>query len=40
MSKQLLFDKKALDEIMVGLDLTANAVGGTIGPMGRNGKKG
>ena len=34
--KKVTFDKSAMDKMRVGLDKTANAVSGTIGPRGRN----
>lgn len=36
MSKQVLFKKKALNKILKGLDITADAVISTLGPKGRN----
>lgn len=34
--KEVLFEKAAFDKVMVGLNKTANAVVGTIGPKGKN----
>lgn len=34
--KQLLFDKEVFEKLLVGLDETANAISGTLGPKGRN----
>lgn len=36
MAKDILFDKAAMEKMLKGLDIAADAVGGTIGPMGRN----
>jgi len=36
MSKELVFGREAFDKIIVGFNKTANAVGGTLGPAGRN----
>ena len=36
MSKEIHFDKSAMDSMMIGFNKTANAVVGTIGPRGRN----
>lgn len=36
MPKKLTFNEEVFKKMMVGLDMAANAVGGTIGPKGRN----
>lgn len=36
MSKEILFGKEAFSKMMKGFNATANAVGGTLGPKGRN----
>jgi chaperonin GroEL len=36
MTKQIAFDKQAMEQMVKGLDIAAEAVGGTIGPKGRN----
>lgn len=36
MSKSVLFGKAAQDKIVKGIDITCNAVGGTLGPKGKN----
>lgn len=34
--KQLLFNKEAFEKLLIGLDKTANAISGTLGPKGKN----
>lgn len=36
MSKKVSFNKSAVNKMMIGLNIAADAVGGTIGPRGRN----
>src|SRR3990167_2764647 len=36
MSKQLLFKNKAREKLLKGINITADAVGSTLGPLGRN----
>lgn len=36
MSKQVIFGKDAVNKLLTGLDVAANAVSGTLGPKGRN----
>src|SRR4051812_24964139 len=36
MNKEVTFEKDAQNNIVEGINITANAVGGTLGPKGRN----